>query len=63
MEITFSKEGKRTPILDSSEKSIDLDKRLRNISKLLVLGAFLEPVLDFLGLQFSIASLTVYSFQ
>ncbi len=27
-----------TPILDSSEKTIDLDKRLRNISKLLVLG-------------------------
>ncbi len=39
--------GETTPALDSSEKTIDLDKRLRNISKLLVLGVFLEPVLDF----------------
>ncbi len=44
--------GETTPILDSSEKTIDLDKRLRNISKLLVLGVFLEPVLDFLGFHF-----------
>ncbi len=41
--------GETTPILDSSEKTIDLDKRLRNISKLLPLGVFLEPVLDFRG--------------
>ncbi len=44
--------GETTPILDSSEKTIDLGKRLRNISKLLVLGVFLEPVLDFLGFHF-----------
>ncbi len=43
MEMAFSKEEKTTPILDSREKTIDLDKRLRNISKLLVLGVFLEP--------------------
>ncbi len=50
--MTFSKEEKTTPILDSSEKTIDLDKRLPNISKLLVPGVFLEPVLDFLGFHF-----------
>ncbi len=44
--------GETTPILDSSEKTIGLDKRLRNISKLLVLGVFLEPALDFLGFHF-----------
>ncbi len=52
MAFLFLERGETTPILDSSEKTIDLDKRLRNISKLLVLGVFLEPVLDFLGLHF-----------
>ncbi len=52
MEMTFSKKDKTTPILDSSEKTIYLDKRLGNISKLPVLGVFLEPVLDFLGFHF-----------
>ncbi len=50
------------PILDSSENTIDLDKRLRNISKLLVLGVFFQPLLDFSDSTFSIASLTVHSF-
>ncbi len=44
--------GETTPILDSSEKTIDRDNELRNISKLLVLGVFLEPVLDILGFTF-----------
>ncbi len=52
--------GEATPILDSSENTNDLDKRFRNNSKLLVLGVFLEPVLDFSDFTFSIASLTVY---
>ncbi len=61
--MTFSKRGETTPILHRREKTVDLDKRLRNISKLLVLGVFLEPVLDISDFTLSIASLTVHSFQ
>ncbi len=62
MKMTFSKEEKPHKYWIAVRRPLIFTNKLRNISKLLVLGVFLEPVLDFLGFLFSIASLTVYSF-
>ncbi len=48
MEITFSKEEKPEQYCIAVRRPLMLTNELQNISKLLVLDVFLEPVLDFL---------------
>ncbi len=63
MTMTFSKEKKRHQYWIAVRRAWILTNELRDMNKLVVLGVFLEPVQDFLGFTFSIASLTVYSFH
>ncbi len=50
--MTFSKEEKPHQYWIAVRRPLILANELRNISKLLVLGVFLESVLDFLGFHF-----------
>ncbi len=63
MKMAISEEEKPHKYWIAVRRPLILARELRNISKILVLGVSLEPVLDFLGFHFSIDPLAVYSFQ